>query len=226
VGAGGEMYRPFSLMQFVKKYDELISGVYMITHYCKKLEQEGLLDHMGRTTDHPFFAHHYYTNKALYNPDLSAYGSYDLLVNGFLAVRDRFREICLPISVLKQNGDYSIGSSFIYNHNTIITARHCLEGHKSFKILDFSGKVVPLNYVYFPTDDQLDLAIAKTEDNYFGSLPTYSIPPKPEHLGNTSTDDVNLIGDPSVVFFGAGKVKNWMTSYASGSLCKNRFQAS
>ncbi|MBN8856557.1 MAG: trypsin-like peptidase domain-containing protein [Sphingobacteriales bacterium] len=202
----GSSFRPFSLMQFVEKNKEIVSGVYKITHYCKKLEQEGLLDHMGRTGDHPFFGHHYYTNKRFYNPYLSIYGSYDLLVNGFSAVRERFKETCLAISVLQQDDEYSIGSSFVYNHDTIITARHCLEGHKSFKLLDFSGNSIPIEDIYFSIDTQLDLAVLKTSKNYFHSLPVHALPPKPEHIGNTPTDDVNIIGAPSVVYFGVGKV--------------------
>ena len=206
--AKGNLELPYSLMEFVSKYSEYSTETYNIGRYCRILEQEGLLLHMGTKGSNPYYRHCYYTNKEIYDKDLSKYGSYDLLVNGFYSVRERFSSLCLPISVKTVNDDYSIGSCFIYDNETVITARHCIEGEivKSFQILDIESKPIPVENIYVSSQSFLDVAIIKTQKNYFESFESFVVSSKPDHLGTSLVDKANFIDSPVFILFGQGKV--------------------
>jgi serine protease Do len=202
----GHSQRPYSLLNFVKKYPELLSQAHKILRYCRRLENEGLLNHMGFSGDHPYYRHHYYTARALYDKDISLYGSYDLLVEGFLSLRDRFKPLTLAISVKKKNGDLSLGSGFVYNSYTVITARHCLENLDKVSILDIEGSIIPVSRVYYPIDEKLDLAILRLGDDYFNNYETITITPKEAWQGSGEMDGLNFIGRPSIIVFAPGKI--------------------
>ncbi len=203
----GNVLRPFSFMHLVEKYPDIGPKVYRNIHYCKKLEQEGLLDHQGRSGDHPFYGHHYYTNKGFYDSDLSKYGSYELLVQGFLAVRERFRKIVLAISVTLANDDLSVGSGFVYSNECIITARHCIDGKfKKITIMAEDGTVVPVDNLYIPNNPYLDIAVLKTSSKLFETLPSYSLRVKEEYEGKTKMDELNYVDVSSIILLGPGKI--------------------
>lgn len=206
----GRVMRPLSLLNFIEAHPEVGSEIFKNTRYCKKLEQVGLLDHQGRSGDHPYYGHHYYTNKALFDNDISIYGGYDMLVEGFLSIRNRFKSIVCPISVLKANDDYSVGSAFIYDSETIITARHCMdggnEGFKKINVIGENGATIKIEQVYFPSNPLIDVAILKTSRGALSMFPSYSIQPREEYRGIGEMDNLNYIGEESVVFFAPGKI--------------------
>jgi serine protease Do len=123
-----------------------------------------------------------------------------------LAVREQFAHIVLPIEVQLKGGEYSIGSCFIYDDNTIITARHCLPGTGKFRILVPGGETLSLEAVFTDIDPNVDAAVIKLDRPVFAGMKSFSLTPKPEHLGNTVTDDANIIGHQSFVLLGAGNV--------------------
>jgi serine protease Do len=202
----GPRLLPYSMMHFVEKFPELAPNVYKNVRYCKRLEQEGLLDHMGDSGSHPFYKSHYYTNKGFFDEDISRYGGYDSLVEGLISVRERFSKFVLPVSVELENTELSVGTCFLYKPGVIITARHCIEGLNRVSVLDGDGTVIPVNEVHFPRNERIDLAVLYIPASLHSDNETHSIATKPEYIGPREMDELNYIDDPSIVLFAPGKI--------------------
>ncbi|MBS1585666.1 MAG: trypsin-like peptidase domain-containing protein [Bacteroidetes bacterium] len=158
---------PYSLKDFITKHKEYQTALYKLPHYCKKLENDGLLLHEGIVGNNPYLGHTYYTINGIFNRYLNAYNSYDYLVEGFLSVRNKFQDMVLPVEARTDLGDFTLGSSFVLTSDIIITAKHCVSGVNSFRILDVGGNYVPVLSVHFSQDEALDIAIIKVDKNYF-----------------------------------------------------------
>ncbi|PZQ94034.1 MAG: hypothetical protein DI539_31350, partial [Flavobacterium psychrophilum] len=57
----GSVIRPRSIMTWVENNSEKSRDIFGNRRIYKKLEQEGLLDHMGNSGDNPYYKEHYYT---------------------------------------------------------------------------------------------------------------------------------------------------------------------
>jgi serine protease Do len=117
--------------------------------------------------NNPYLAHAYYTSKGWYNAYLSNYGSYDHLIEGFISIRNRFADFVLPLVGITPKGDQALGSCFAINTDTIITAKHCIQDVAKFQILDKDKKLIPIADVYFASDNNVDIAVIKTQGKYF-----------------------------------------------------------
>ncbi|SKD08423.1 serine protease Do [Chitinophaga ginsengisegetis] len=202
----GRSLRPYSMMDFIEDNRHLGPHVYKNVKYCKRLEQEGLLDHMGNSGTHPYYKSHYYTNKGHYQTDISKYGGYDLLVEGFLAVRERFSPVVLPLSLVKPDGDLSVGSCFVYKPGVVITARHCIEKLDKVSLLANDGSIIEVNEVYFSANENLDIAVLLIDDRPFSEIEMHCTTPKPEGIGPREMDALNFLNEPSIVLFAPGQV--------------------
>lgn len=75
-----------------------------------------------------------------------------------------YRENVLAIEVQKKSGDYSIGSAFHVGDGYLLTARHVVEGHSSFRVLPEHGfSTVEVEEVIFPSEENVDIALIKTD---------------------------------------------------------------
>ncbi|PZR16540.1 MAG: hypothetical protein DI539_17585, partial [Flavobacterium psychrophilum] len=137
---------------------------------------------------------------------IGRYGGYDLLVKGLRAVRERFMPLVLPISVQNNQGDYSIGTGFLYSPDTIVTARHCIEGLQRISILLADQTAVSVDSVFFSASESLDIAIIRIPPIPGFNLPTFHIEAKPEHMGKREMDELNYVGEPSYILFAPGVI--------------------
>jgi serine protease Do len=202
----GRSLRPYSTMNFIEKYPDLGPRIYQNVKYFRRLEQENLLDHMGNSGTHPYYKSHYYTNKGFYQSDIARYGGYDFLVEGFLSIRERFSSIVLPLSLLKRDGEWSVGSCFVYKPGFIITARHCINGLAKVSVLGLEGVEIPVDAVYFPENEKMDIAVLQISSDFFKDIPTFNITAKPEGIGPREMDDLNYLKEPSIILFAPGQV--------------------
>lgn len=202
---GGSIY-PYSLMDFVKHYPKYRAQFHDLASYCRKLENYHLLNHMGVVPcPNPFNGHSYYTAEAIYERDLGYYGSYDMLVEGFLSIRNRFKDAVLPVPIVNNSGDHGIGTSFLYDSKTLVTARHCVQGLKKMSILDSSNNPVEIDSVFYPVDPNLDIAVVGLSKSITG-LKTITLEQKQEWQGSNDMDEINLHNHPSITVFAKHKV--------------------
>lgn len=162
----GYNIRPYTLQDFVDAHQQH-RGVWPVLDCAKKLEYNNLLYHQGMQGGNPYLGHAYYTSKGLYNAYWSNYGSYDHLIKGFISIRDRFAAFVLPLIGVTHQEDIAVGTCFALNSDTIVTAKHCIQDLNRFQILDKDKRVIPVAEVFFAADENVDIAIVKTQGKYF-----------------------------------------------------------
>ncbi|GEO05915.1 hypothetical protein AAE02nite_35790 [Adhaeribacter aerolatus] len=190
--------RPFAIHDLFKEHSSsTLKGVRLEYVYsiCKKFEHEGLLISAGTNGTAPLMNQCYY-NMWL-EEDLANYGAYDFLIEGFLSIRNNFSTAVMPIVVQhSETGIIDIGTSFVYQRNLILTARHCVENMDYIKILK-GTEVVKVKRVLYPRNRKIDLAIIETEDGALNNIPFFHF-----DKGNV-LDDVLTLGYPPISGFDA-----------------------
>lgn len=75
----------------------------------------------------------------------------------------QYRQNMMKIPVVKIDGRESIGSGFHIGDGYIVTARHVIDGHKKFEVIpERARKAVLIQEVFFPREENIDIALMKT----------------------------------------------------------------
>lgn len=85
----------------------------------------------------------------------------NFVVYGFNAIYDDLKDAVLPVIHTDKNGEESLGSSFLIDHNTILTAAHCLVGAKSLSIKGVLPEQFSHSNIFISKNDSLDLAVIR-----------------------------------------------------------------
>lgn len=158
---------PFSISDFLKATNKEFSGKLMkrISIICKKLESEGLIINAGKKGNSLFLSNCYYCID--FDQKVAEYGSYDFLVEGFLSIRNTFKESVLPIVVEhSETNIIDIGTGFIIGNNLIVTAKHCLKNMNYINI-KFNNQTLNIKQVIIHSNLKQDIALIETSENYF-----------------------------------------------------------
>lgn len=103
------------------------------------------------------------------------YGTYDFLVGGFAAIRERLGPGVIQLEV-KQGGDTRPGSSYVVATNALVTARHCVEEADSVHAVVAEERIEPVDWL-FPEDGR-DMAILRFDRSSFKTV-LIAAPPVP-----------------------------------------------
>jgi serine protease Do len=155
----------------IKDFVKANSGVniLLINKYCSILEREGILFKIGMK-DFSLLGSCYVSTI-----DSQAYeinDSYELVCNGFLSVREKFRNSVLPVVVKKKDGNSDIGTCFaLFTELGIlmITAKHCIENMANISISTSANECIIPEKVYISSNERLDIALLLV--NIFQSQP-------------------------------------------------------
>src|SRR5579862_7036326 len=149
-----------TLRDFHEMYEAEYPHQAVTLRACNALCAAGRLFEQGPGLGLPVFANRYMCTKthAELEPDI-AYGTYDFLVEGMPAIHRAFAPSVLMLEVVPVTGDPAQGSAFAVRPDVLLTARHCVEGMASVKVLvpsALDGEVTPFKTVV--PDGHIDVA--------------------------------------------------------------------
>lgn len=75
---------------------------------------------------------------------------------GLHTLTGHYSKLVVPIVYENQNGDFSIGTGFRFNH-ALVTAKHCIEGAKSISIKGFYAEQLKNALVTTSTNPEVDI---------------------------------------------------------------------
>lgn len=167
-----------------------------ISSICRKMAEDNLLIRL-KTNGVECFNDVYFVNLRPDNfqyPELFssqlAYGYYDFAYNGFPFTRAHFTNSVVPVIGINKKGDYDIGTAYYIDDNEFVTAAHCITGLNKFSLQYQNGKRIKVSAVLFPDNDNIDLAIIKSEED---------IQLTPFMLGEPGVlDDILVMGYPPI----------------------------
>lgn len=182
---------PKSLGNFLSQYDYLqrIDEVLIIVN---RLISEGILFFAGHSQGSPPMSNTY--GSFSFNIDAAQYGIYDFIAYGFPLIRQHFYKAVRPVVVKKPNGDYDIGSGFLLENRTFVTAKHCILDMQEVTISGWNSQNAPLRKICIPPPslEHFDLAVLEFEGDPFLGVPGFL-------LGNaTVLEDVLTMGYPPI----------------------------
>lgn len=112
---------------------------------------------------------------------------YNSMVYGIEYIYRFYRDKVFPI--IAYGDDESMGTIFRFRRG-LVTARHCIEGNKTFAIKGYSGDFLRKCPVYVSTDESIDIAYIHTDEltNVYSDEPNV-------------LDDILVMGYPKVPSF-------------------------
>ena len=167
-----------------------------ISSICKKMVEDNLLIRLQKSSfgylNDRYFV--YLRPENYHNPELFKerlkYGYYDFAYNGFPFTREHFFDSVVPIVGITKNGDNNIGTAYYIGDNMFVTASHCILDMPKFSLQYQNGNQIKVSEVLFPDNDNIDLAIIKSDED---------IQLTPFMLGEPSVlDDILVMGYPPI----------------------------
>lgn len=117
------------------------------------------------------------------------------IVYGFPVILEDFKNSIIPIQYINDGGVVSIGTSFVFGDNAILTAAHCVKGATSLAIKSVSKENLLGAKVFISTNETLDLCLIAFKDKIFSAL-------KKLEIGTGEIlEEVLVIGYPNVPTF-------------------------
>lgn len=167
-----------------------------ISSICKKMVEDNLLIRLktnGVECLNDIYSVYLRSDNYQY-PDLFKerlkYGYYDFAYNGFPFTREHFFDSVVPIVGINKNGDNDIGTAYYIGDNMFVTAGHCILDIPKFSLQYQNGDQIKVAAVLFPDNDNIDLAIIKSEED---------IQLTPFMLGEPGVlDDILVMGYPPI----------------------------
>lgn len=155
--------------QLKPEWDETLdlAKVFMV---CSKLAYYGYLVEAQSTHPHPILGRSYIAPNFSWRR--ADYGEYEFVGSGFSKIVRKLGPSVRPVSVTRVDGTTDIGTCFLLgNENTIVTARHVVEGMARVEILDLDGRPIKIQAIRASSDPELDVAIICTESRLSGLQP-------------------------------------------------------
>ncbi len=168
-GVGNEFYGnpdDRSVLNFcmLNKDPEMKYQPEIISRICIRMREHGLLCRTrvsggnGWYDNYVFTAYHseyYQNNRSLFR------NYFNCKVYGFEYIYNMYRDIVIPLVWEKENGDYSAGTGFKYDHG-IVTAKHCLTDVKNLQIKGYKAEELEGKSVFISELDGVDIAYIET----------------------------------------------------------------
>ena len=184
-------YRARSLKEFIKKYPEHVG--WSLWPAVQKLVHQGYLieldDDLNIFAAQPWHNHRYFSQLAV-EEDL-AYGTFDFYVLGFPYIRTYFAPAVKAVTV-KWDGREDICSGFVLEDHRFVTAFHCIEKKSDVQIDGWDKARAPLQNIWVPTDDKIDLCVLEFKGDPFPGVSGFRL-----HEAQI-LDEVMTLGYPNI----------------------------
>lgn len=157
-GAARQVDPPLTMKDFHEMHEQVHPYPSMNLRACLRLCDAGRLYQTGLGIGMPVVGNTYAHLQSV--ADLEAevrYGTYDFIVEGMPAVRDRLGPSVAMIEV-QVDGEPRQGTAFALAPRLMMTARHCVERAGSITVHTSSGAAVTVEQVVKPEDARFDLA--------------------------------------------------------------------
>lgn len=168
-------FHPWAISDFLQDHPQYYGEFFRLSIVCNRLSAEGLLNYTGNTGAAPPYGDCYYSMTKV-NEEIAAYGIFEFLVFGFPLIRNHFEKSVLPLIVVtREEGKDSIGSGFLIDSNRFVTAAHCIKDSKTIQIPGWNPATHPLNSIYIPKDERIDLAVLTFDADPFPDAPKFKM---------------------------------------------------
>ena len=191
----GDKYMVNNLEMFIRDFPDEVDDPARLQPMCRRLCEAGYLASVGVSRYGPAPLLGLYTAPRGYDPALAAYGVYDFIAMGFVAVREQFVRAVLPLYAKNMEQHESNGTAFLLDDHRIVTAKHCIVGMRSVTIDGWNPTYASLEAIWVHVNARVDLAVLQFADDPFPGIPGFQ-------LAEASVlDDVLTMGYPPIPGF-------------------------
>ncbi len=170
---------------------------------CSHLEQHGYLFEATSRHPHPILGRSYVSPSFDYRR--AEYGEYDFIGHGFGLIVEKLGPAVRPVVVSKADGEEDIGTCFLLgNQQTIVTARHVVEGMARIVIPDPEGNPIRIRQITVSENPNLDVAVILAE-SILSNLPCFRC------SESNILDEVLCLGFPPIPGFEATLIADLAT---------------
>lgn len=189
--AGRVTQKPLSLLDFIQQCSIKGNTVLDVLRIANVLTNERLLVPLGNQGGS--FQQTFYSLSYPSDDDI-AYGTFDYLTLGFPLIRENFERSVIPL-IVNTTETETIGTGFLNEKDSILTAWHCIDGSLSVRIPGVN--ISSLQSIKVPSEEQnnMDVALLKFQGELVPN-------PMPLRFGQANLlDEVMAMGYPPLKGF-------------------------